>query len=107
MTSRCRPYLLETPAQISAFRKKYARVIQVRGPVWVKWISSLRWMEWTRLTIPEGREEEIIGLICILYIDGYVNICFNDGDNSEYYAIRRVPASEEENNEWIKQFKTI
>ena len=49
------------------------------------------------IMLPKGQEEAIIGLLCILLIDGQVKILFNNTCTS----IRREPTTEEEFEEWL------
>lgn len=99
MTSRSRPYLLETDEQVARFRERFARYIQTKGPGWVRWINSRPWMEETRIFIPEGQEEVIIGIICLLHLDRYVNVQFCEAP--DYDAIKRIPANDYEYQVWL------
>ena len=91
-------HLLYTERQILSYRQRYFHYIRKAGPAYTSWIRSLPLMEWTRLTLPQGQEEAIIGLLCILLIDGHVKITFSETCTS----IRRDPADEDEYQEWLR-----
>ena len=90
-------YLLYTERQILAYRQKYFNFIQKASPAYISWVKSLPLMEWTRILLPKGQEEAIIGLLCILIIDKHVCMSFN----SSCTSIKREPADDEELNEWL------
>ena len=90
-------FLLYTDREILEFRLRYAKLIRNSSDAYIKWINSLPLMEWTRIMLPKGQEEAIIGLLCILLIDGQVKILFNNICTS----IRREPTTEEEFEEWL------
>lgn len=90
-------YLLYTERQILAYRQKYFNFVKKASQAYISWINSLPLMEWTRIMLPKGQEEAIIGLLCILLIDGQVKILFNNTCTS----IRREPTTEEEFEEWL------
>ncbi|MBR5568423.1 MAG: hypothetical protein IKW27_06740 [Bacteroidales bacterium] len=92
-------YLLRTDLAIIEFRKRHAKLLRDYSAAYIRWINSLPLMEWTRLTIPKGHEESIIGLICCLYVEGAVNITFSNTCTS----IRRDPANEEEYQQWLDE----
>lgn len=90
-------YLLYTERQILAYRQKYFNFVKKASQAYISWINSLPLMEWTRLMLPKGQEEAIIGLLCILLIDGQVKILFNNTCTS----IRREFTTDEEFEEWL------
>lgn len=92
-------YLLRTDLAINEFRKRHAKLLRDYSAAYIQWINSLPLMEWTRLTIPEGYGEYIIGLICCLYDEGSVNITFSHTCTS----IRRDPANDEEYRQWLDE----
>lgn len=92
-------YLLRTDLAINEFRKRHAKLLRDYSAAYIQWINSLPLMEWTRLTIPEGHGEYIIGLICCLYDEGSVNITFSNTCTS----IRRDPANGEEYQQWLDE----
>lgn len=93
-------YLLRTDLEIQEFRKRHERLLRDYSDAYVRWINSLPLMEWTRLALPKGQEEAVIGLICCLYDEGSVNITFSHTCTS----IRRDPANDEEYREWLDTF---
>lgn len=72
-------YLLRDHAQIEHFRRKYAAFIRSQGPGFVRWICSWYPAVWTDYLagVPEKNVPAVVGIICILYIDGLINIDFN------------------------------
>lgn len=92
-------YLLRTDLEIQEFRKRHERLLRDYSDAYVRWINSLPLMEWTRLALPKGQEEAVIGLICCLYDEGSVNITFSHTCTS----IRRDPANEDEYQQWLDE----
>ena len=94
-------YLLRTGRQIAGFRARYARFLASAGDEYVSWINSLPLWEWIDLRprFDDKALPVVIGLICILYIDGKVNISFNETAT----GIRREDGTEEE---WGRYFKS-
>lgn len=90
-------FLLYTDREILEFRLRYAKLIRNSSDAYIKWINSLPLMEWTRLLLPKGQEEAIIGLLCCLIDDGSIKVTFSNTCTS----IRRDPANEEEYQEWL------
>ena len=73
-------YLLYTSRQIFAFRIRYAKYIAEQSDAYSLWINSFPAREWMDYLagVPEQNIPVVIGVICILYIDGRINIDFND-----------------------------
>lgn len=73
-------YLLYTPRQIFAFRIRYAKYIAEQSDAYSLWINRFPTREWMDYLagVPEQNIPVVIGVICILYIDGRINIDFND-----------------------------
>lgn len=93
------PYLLRTQGQIDAFKERHADLIREKGPTLAKWFNDLPLYRWTRLQLRSGQEEATVGLLCILYLQGDINITFSrDGD-----YIQREALSLEEYQEWAKR----
>lgn len=93
-------YLLKTDREIQEFRMRHARLLRDYSSQYAAWIHSLPFMEWTPLRLPKGQEAAVIGLICCLYDEGTVNIAFSRSCTS----IQRVPANEEEYQQWLDTF---
>ena len=93
-------YLLRTPSQIRSFRLRYARMIEERSSVFQDWVRSLPLMEWSPLLIRQGYEEQTIGILCILYIDGQICISFSE----DIQFIRNEPLDDEEYRKWSETF---
>ena len=94
-------YLLRTESQISAFRDKYARIIADRGQAVADWFNALPLYQWVPLKIRTGEEEVVIGLLCILYIDGRINITFSP----DMWRIERGALSESEHQNYVEQHR--
>lgn len=85
-------YLLYTDQQITAYRQKHRDLIAKKATAYAKWVNSLPFWEWTRLILPQGYEEAVIGLLCLLHTKNYINITFS----SDCRSIQRNPMTEEE-----------
>lgn len=87
-------HILRTSAQADRFRELYADVIRARLRVYVRWIRSLPLLTWVPyLSQVEVKDQEaVIGLICLCYLDGIVNITFS----RDFRMIRRDPDSYED-----------
>lgn len=98
-------YLLRTQYEIDLFREQYSGFIQKYGEQYRQWFQRLPMFEWVPLPIMNDKmARAVIGLLCILYIDGHINLTVN----SEVSKVYRGPLSEEEYNEYIKQnFKSF
>lgn len=95
----CIPYLLRTQAQIDAFRESHGELIRVKSDPMASWFNGLPLYQWVRLQCRPGEEAATVGLLCILYLDGRINISFSrDG---EY--IRREALDPEEYQAWTTQ----
>lgn len=92
------PYLLRTQGQIDAFRESYGDLIREKGPEMATWFNGLPLYQWTRLQFRPGQEAATVGLLCILHLEGKINITFSrDGD-----YIQRGALSPEEYEFWAK-----
>lgn len=96
-------YLLYTDEQISDYRSRYAAFIAKYRQAYRDWFQSLPVLEWVALPIMDERTAEaVIGLLCILYIDGEINLTV---DNT-VTKIQRGPLDAKEYEEWAsKTFK--
>lgn len=95
-------YLLYYDSQIKAFREQYKKQILENKSSLRSWVEGLeleRWYNYIRPSAPEAEIAFIVGLLCILYIDGEINITFSSGTADK---IKRGPKSEEEFQEWVK-----
>lgn len=99
MATDLKQYLLYYPSQIEAFRKNHAAELKNNAAAYRRWILSLPLMEWVPLILTPGAEEVSIGIICVLYVDGYINISFH----ASMTKIVRCPMSEEEMTKWMKE----
>ena len=85
-------YLLYSDDQVRHFRKKYEDFISRKAQAYIRWVNSLPFWTWTPLMLPEGQEEAILGLICLLHIKGHVNITISETCT----AIQRNPLTDQE-----------
>ena len=93
-------YLLRTQREIALFREQYAGFIEKYGEQYRQWFQSLPMCEWVLLPCMNDKmARAVIGLLCILYIDGHINLTVNN----EVSMVYRGPLSEEEYNDYIKQ----
>ena len=100
-------YLLRTPAQQSSFRAEFSRAIERNRDAWTRWVNQLPSARWCEYIAPRSDERTIrftVGLICILYIDGYIDISFCDGGADKIirydpWPADNPPESEDENEE--------
>lgn len=91
-------YLLYTNQQIQDFRRRYASFISQKGASVASWINSLPVMERVDYlkSVPERNIGPVIGLLCILIIDGQISITFIEDARRIY----RNPGSIEEWGTW-------
>ena len=91
-------YLLYTNQQIQDFRRRYASFISQKGASVASWINRLPVMERVDYlkSVPERNIGPVIGLLCILIIDGQISITFIE----EARRIYRNPGSIEEWGTW-------
>lgn len=93
-------YLLYTQSEIALFREQYAGFIQKYGEQYRQWFQRLPMFKWVPLPYMNDKTARaVIGLLCILYIDGHINLTVNN----EVSMVFRGPASEEEFNDFINQ----
>lgn len=93
-------YLLYTQSEIALFREQYAGFIEKYGEQYRQWFQRLPMFEWVPLPYMNDKmARAVIGLLCILYIDGHINLTVNSAVSKVY----RGPLNEEEYNEYIKQ----
>lgn len=91
-------YLLRTRSQADSFREKHRDALRQYAGAYRRWIRSLPFMVWTPLRLREDEMEVVIGIICMLYIDGYVCISFSD----DMRFIRNEPLDDAEMKQWMK-----
>lgn len=90
-------YLLRTDWQIKAFRNRYAKFIQNNHDRFLEWFLKLPLYEWVRLPFQETKMEAGLGLLCLLYIDGEINLCVD----KTVTLIQRFANSDKEYEEYI------
>ncbi len=92
-------YLLRTDWQIKAFRNRYAKFIQNNHDRFLEWFLKLPLYEWVRLPFQETKMEAGLGLLCLLYIDGEINLCVD----KTVTLIQRFANSDKEYEEYITE----
>lgn len=82
-------YMLYTKEQADLFEQNHAAIVRARLKVYASWISNLPLGEWIPFLEQVARKdyEVVIGLICLCYRKGLVNITFS----RDYWKIRRDP----------------
>lgn len=98
MSSDREKYLLRYQSQIDAFRESHKDELRQYAGAYRRWIQSLTMMKWVPLQLRPEDEEVVIGIICILYVDKFVNISFSD----DMRCIRNEPRNEQERLAWMK-----
>lgn len=99
-----RPYLLDTASKKAAFVVKYGGHIEKFRRPYINWISELPMMEWINPLqgSSTSNPEFVIGLVCLLYIEGEINISFSDPAAE---LLRREPASLDEWHAWCAELR--
>ena len=92
-------YLLRYDAQARAFRRRFREEALVRAMRSIEvWFQNLPLFEWVPFRPEPGKEELIIGLLCLLYIDGRINLTFS----SDMRSLQRGALSPEEYHKWVQ-----
>ena len=91
-------FLIRTDVQEAEFRERYRQFILRHYEEYTRWIDSLPLCTRTPYLagVPDKAVPAVIGLICLLHIDGRVNIQFSE----DMTKISRQPASLEEWEAW-------
>ena len=103
----CLPYLLRTTQEIESFRTRNARLLEFHRHRYRAWFNSLPLFRWVPLPLDSPEIGLIVGILCILYVDGEINLTVSrDGG-----AVMRGVMSDEEYNEYInanfKSYKSV
>lgn len=94
-----RHFMLWTDFNIYCFSYVYKEKIEVMKPKYIKWIRSLKLMEWAPIIRPDASFSDIafaVGILCVIHEEGEVRFSFNESATH----IRRDPADEEEWEQW-------
>lgn len=93
-------FLLHTDQQVRDFRQRYASFIGQKGASVADWINRLPVMQKVDYlkSVPERNIGPVIGLLCILILDGQISITFVD----DARCIYRNPGSIEEWETWCE-----
>lgn len=94
----CGKYLLATRKNVEDFKSANSKIISTNRSKFIKWIKSLPLCEKVDYlkTVPDNEIPFVIGLICLLYWEGLVNISFHD----EARMLSREPENMEEYQQW-------
>lgn len=98
MSDRVR-YLLRYPDEVEYFRLRYGNDVERNARAFMDWVKSLEFFVWTPVICRPEHEEFVTGLLCILYIDGHINISFDNSATS----LRNEPGTREELLGWMKR----
>ena len=71
-------FLLYTREQEQRFRKEHSDFISKHYEAYREWFQNKPLYTWLELKIRPGKEEDTIGLLCILHIDGKINLTVNN-----------------------------
>ncbi len=86
-------YLLHRKSQIDQYRSQYAGFIEKYSEQYRRWFQSLPMWEWVPLPyMTDKMAKAVIGLLCILYIDGLINLTVN----KEVTQVLRGPLTEDD-----------
>ncbi|MBQ3712105.1 MAG: hypothetical protein II891_06895 [Bacteroidales bacterium] len=92
-------YLLRTDAQAAAFRRRFREdALAVAMRSMEAWFQRLPLFEWVPFRPEPSREEIVTGLLCLLYIDGRINLTFS----SDMRFLQRGALSPEEYHKWVQ-----
>jgi hypothetical protein len=92
-------YLLRYPTQIEAFRNRYAVFIRKNSDRILEWFLSLPLYQWVRMPFDARTAEAGIGCLCLLHIEGKINLCV---DRTVSYC-QRFANSEQEYEDFIQE----
>ena len=91
-------HLLYTDQQIREYQQNHRDFIVQKGAAYARWVNSLPFWTWTPLMLPQGQEEAILGLLCLLHIKRHINLTINE----TLTAIQRNPLNSQEYAEATK-----
>ena len=91
-------YLLYTDQQVRDYQTRHRDFIARKAQAYARWVNSLPFWTWTPLMLPQGQEEAILGLLCLLHIRRYINLTINE----TLTAIQRNPLTDQEYAEATK-----
>lgn len=97
----CRKYLLATRKDIEAFRTANSDIVAANRNRFTEWIESLplgRKVEYLK-GVPDNEIPFVVKMICLLYWDEAVNICFYDNA----WRLSREPKNMQEWEQWSKE----
>lgn len=89
-------YLLRNERDRAAFIERFDPVIRKNAAALEAWFGRLPLYEWVQFKPPAGKEEIVIGILCLLYLEGRINLSFS----RDLRFIPREAASVEEYDAW-------
>lgn len=100
MMNDYRQYLLYTDESMEAFKAKYAGHIEKNRDRFREWIAGLPCCERVEYlkAFPEHQRPFVVGLLCLLVLDGSINVTFHD----RAQILHRNPSSVQEWEAWCK-----
>ena len=90
-------YLLRGGHQAEAFRARYRQFIDKNYGRILEWFLKLPLYEWVPARFPEDKMEACIGTLCLLFLDGKINLCVSPGVTH----LQRFANSDKEYEEYI------
>lgn len=92
-------YLLRYQSEIDGYRESCAAFIEKYGEQYRDWFGRLPMFQWVPLPYMNDKTARlVIGLLCILYLDGVINLNFNSAVTHVY----RCPLNQAEFQAFIK-----
>lgn len=94
-------FLLRDARQAEAFRSEFRSFALAREAEYAAWIGSLPPCVWVRHLdgVPEDKWRLVVGMECLAYLDGLVNVTFSE----DGLMIRRDPRDEDEFWTWAER----
>jgi len=92
-------YLLRHDRQAEAFRVRNQKFIELNYGRILEWFLKLPLYEWVPARFPEEKAEACIGVLCLLFLDGKINLCVSPGVTH----IQRFANSDKEYEEYMQE----
>ncbi len=93
--------ILATEKDVQDYKAKYSKFYERNKYQYLVWYNRLPFMKWISLDISEDNKDKIIGLLCLLHLQGMIYIEFDINATK----IRRYPRNDQEIEQWINQDK--
>lgn len=98
MSNEC--FLLRYTWQTAQFRQAYADFIAKYSGKYLEWFLSLPLYEWVAIPWRGKQLEPSIKILCLLYIEGKIQLCFNNSVT----MVQREALTPEEFQEWASKY---